>query len=124
MLEMIDIGVAQAVAYRLVGKINKDDMTQVFDAIHEKVEQFGAAYIYQEIDAYTGVEFAAMLEKIKFLFENGLANISRVAVVTDKSWLQKIVALEDKLFKNIDLQCFVQQDKKLAVEFLKEHKQK
>ena len=122
MLEIIDIGVPQAVAYRLVGKITRGDMQQIFDAINEKVEQFGEVYIYQEIDAYTGVEFAAMLEKIKFLFDNGLAKISRVAVVTNKSWLQKIVALEDKLFKNIALQCFAQQDKNLAIEFLKVHK--
>ena len=120
MLEMLDIGVEQAVAYRLAGKITEDEMKQALAAIKEKIESYGKVSLYQEIDSFTGVEFDAMLEKFKFLYANGIANINRVAVVTDKQWLQKIVGFEDKLFKNIDMQCFSLKEKKQAVEFLKE----
>ena len=120
MLEMLDIGIENAVAYRLTDKISETDMKLALTAIKGKIERYGEAYIYQEVDGYTGVEFDAMLAKFKFLFENGIANISRIAVVTDKPWLQKIVKLEDKLFKNIDMQYFAQQNKEQAVEFLKE----
>jgi len=118
MLEMLDIGIEQAVAYRLAGKISEEDMKQALTAIKGKIERYGEVYIYQEIDGYTGVEFDAMVEKFKYLFENGIVGISRIAIVTDKQWLQKIVALEDKLFKNIDIQCFSLNDKKQAIEFL------
>lgn len=119
MLEMLDIGVEQAVAYRLAGKITEDEMKQALTAIKKKIESYGKVYLYQEIDSFSGVELDAMLEKFKFLYENGIANINRVAVVTDKQWLHKIVDLEDKIFKNIDMQCFSLKEKKQAVEFLK-----
>ena len=120
MLEMLEIGVEQAVAYRLAGKITEDEMKQALAAIKEKIESYGKVYLYQEIDSFTGVEFDAIVEKFKFLFANGIANINKVAVVTDKQWLHKVVGLEDKLFKNIDMQCFSLKEKKQAVEFLKE----
>jgi len=120
MLEILDIGVGKAVAYHLSGKISEEDMQLAFSVIKEKVEQYGEVYIYQEIDDFTGIEFDAMIEKIKYLFENGISNFTRIAVVTDKQWLQKIVDLEDKLFKNIDMQCFALKDKEQAIEFLKE----
>ena len=79
-----------------------------FCVINEKIEQYGEVYIYQEIDDFTGIEIDAIVEKFKYLFENGISNITRIAVVTDKQWLQKIVDLEDKLFKSIDMQYFAQ----------------
>lgn len=120
MLEMLDIQIEKAVAYRLTDKVSEADMKQALAAIKDKIEHYGEAYIYQEIDGYTGIEFDAMLEKFKFLFENGIANITRIAVVTDKQWLHKIVALEDKLFKNIKIQCFTQNEKDQALEFLQQ----
>lgn len=122
MLEILDIDVDKAVAYHLAGKITEEDMKLAFSAIKEKIQQFGEVYIYQEIDDYTGIEFDAMIEKFKYLFENGVSSITRIAVVTDKQWLQKIIGFEDKLFKSIDMQYFAQQDKQLAIEFLKEAK--
>jgi len=120
MLEMLDIGVEQAVSYRLAGKITEGEMKQALAAIKEKTENYGKVCLYQEIDSFTGVEFDAMLEKFKFLYANGIANINKVAVVTDKQWLHKIVDLEDKIFSNIDMQCFSLNEKKQAIEFLKE----
>lgn len=120
MLEMLDIGIEKAVAYRLTDKISEAEMKQIFATVKDKIEHYGEVYVYQEIDGYTGIEFDAMLEKLKFLFENGIANITRIAVITDKQWLHKIVDLEDVLFKSIDMQCFSPSDKEQAVEFLKE----
>ncbi|NOQ14781.1 MAG: STAS/SEC14 domain-containing protein [Methyloprofundus sp.] len=120
MLEMLDIEAEQAVAYRLTGKITEDEMKQALAAIKRKIERYGKVSLYQEIDSFTGVEFDAMVEKFKFLYANGITNFDKVAVVTDKQWLHKIVELEDKIFKNIDMQCFSLNDRKLAVEFLKE----
>jgi hypothetical protein len=39
--------------------------------------------------------------------------------VTDRKWMQKIVDLEDKLFRKIDMKCFSFEDKDKAVDFLK-----
>jgi SpoIIAA-like len=119
MLELIDIGIEKAVAYRFGGKITEDEMMLALSAIKEKIENYGEVCIYQEIESIGGVEFDAIVEKIKFLSEVGLSNINRIAVVTNKKWLHKIVDLEDKLFKKIDMKSFSIEDKNEAIEFLK-----
>lgn len=83
MLEILDIGVERAIAYRLAGKVTEKDMKLAFGIIKEKIEQYGEVYIYQEIDDFIGMEFDAMTEKFKYLFENGVSNITRIAVVTE-----------------------------------------
>ena len=57
--------------------------------------------------------------EIQYLFEMGISNISRVAIVTDKQWVAKIVSFEDKIFRNIDMQCFPLEEKADAVDFLR-----
>ena len=119
MLELIDIGIEKAVAYRLGGKITEDEMTLVLSALKEKIENYGEVFIYQEIESFGGVEFDAIVEKFKFFFDVGISNISRIAVVTHKKWMHKIIDLEGKLFKKIDMKGFSIDDKDEAIEFLK-----
>lgn len=119
MLEMIDIGIEKAVAYRWGGKITEDEMTLALSALKEKIETFGEVFIYQEIESFGGVEFDAIVEKFKFLSDVGISNIRRIAVVTHKKWMHKIIDLEGKIFKKIDMKSFSMNDKNEAIEFLK-----
>lgn len=119
MLEIMDIGIEKAVAYRLSGKISEDEITLVFNALKEKIESCGEVFIYQEIESFGGIELDAIIEKFKFLFDVGISNIHRIAVVTQKKWIHKIIDLEDKLFKKIDMRGFSVDEKNEAIEFLK-----
>ena len=118
MLELLDIGIERAVAYHLQSKVTEEDMTLALSAIKEKIEQYGEVFLYQEVEEFSGVEFTAILAKFNFLFEHGIKDITRVAVVTDKEWLHKIIDVEDTIFKNIDMQCFALKDKQKALAFL------
>ena len=117
MLELIDIGIEKAVAYRLGGKITEDEMKLVLLALKEKIENYGEVFIYQEIESFGGVEFDAIIEKMKFFFDVGISNITRIAVVTHKKWMHKIIGLESKLFKKIDMKGFSIDDKNEAKEY-------
>ena len=119
MLEMIDIGFEKAVAYRLGGKITEEEMASVFSIFKEKIEKGEELIIYQEIVSIGGVEFDAMVEKFKFLIDFGISHFSKVAVVTHKKWIQKLVDIEDKIFKNVDMKGFSTEEKDKAIEFLK-----
>ena len=66
-----------------------------------------------------GIEIAVIIEEFKFYFEVGISNISKLAIVTDKKWLEKIVSIEDKIFKSIEMKCFSIEDKDAAIAFLK-----
>ena len=119
MLEMIDIGVEKAVAYRLKGKITAEEMKSVFTIFRKKIEKGEKLIVYQEIVSIGGVEFDAMVEKLKFLHDVGISHFDRVAVITHKNWLHKLVDLEDKIFKSVDMKAFSVEEKDQAIEFLK-----
>lgn len=116
---MMDIGVEKAVAYRISGKITEDDMALALSAVKEKIESQGELYLYQEIESIGGVELDAIIEKMKFLSEVGLSKIKKISIVTDANWMQTIVRLEDKIFRNIDMRSFSFADKDQAINFLK-----
>ncbi len=119
MLEMMDIGIEKVVAYRWGGKITEDEMTLALSALKEKIETYGEVFIYQEIESIGGFEFEAIVEKFKFLSDVGISNIRRVAVVTHKQWMHKLIDLEGKIFKKIDMRSFSMDEKNEAMEFLK-----
>lgn len=119
MLEMIDIGFEKAIAYRLEGKITEEEMKSVFSIFKEKIDNGEKLIIYQEVVSIGGVEFDAMVEKFKFFVDFGISHFSKIAVVTHKKWIHKLVDLEGKIFKNIDMKGFPIEEKDKAIEFLK-----
>ena len=119
MLEMIDIGFKKAVAYRLEGKITEEEMASIFSIFKEKIEQGEKLIVYQEIVSIGGVEFDGIVEKFKFLIDFGISHFSKIAVVTHKKWIQNIVNIEYKIFKNVDMKGFSIEEKDKAIEFLK-----
>ena len=118
MLELMDVGIETVVAYRLGGKITEDEMQRALSAMKKKIDQFGEVSIYQEIESIGGVEIDALLEKLKFFYKVGLADIKRVAVVTPKRWMPRLVDIEGKLFRNIEMRGFSADEKNKAIEFL------
>ncbi len=119
MLELIDIGVENAVAYRFGGKITEEEMTTILTVFKEKIEKGEKLIVYQEVVSIGGVELDAMIEKFKFFRNVGLSHFDRIAVVAHTKWLHKLVDLEDKIFKSIDMKGFSVDEKDQAVEFLK-----
>lgn len=119
MIEMMDIGIDNAVAYRVAGKITEEEMKSVLAIFKDKINSGEKLLIYQEIESVGGAEIDAIIEKFKFFLEFGLSNFSRIAVVTHKNWMHKIIDLEGKLFKKFDMRGFSIDDKDKALEFLK-----
>ncbi len=121
MLEMMDIEVENVVAYRLGGKITEEEMTSVLDIFRERIDNGEKLIVYQEVESIGGAEFDAMVEKFKFFKDVGFnfSHFSKIAVVTHAKWIHKLVDLEDKIFKNVDMKGFSIEDKDKAIEFLK-----
>ena len=119
MLEMIEIGIDNAVAFRMSGKITEADMALVLSQAKAKIASHGNIVLYEQIDSFDGIEMSAIVEEFKYVFEVGLKNISKVAILTDKNRVQKIVGIEDKIFKSIEMKSFLIEDKDSAIAFLK-----
>ena len=116
---MIDIGIKNVVAYRVGGKITEDEMKSILAIIKEKFQNNMKVNIYQEIVSIGGVELDAIIEKLKFFSDFGTSNFDKIAVVTHKKWMYKIIDLEGKLFKKFDMKGFSIDDKDKAIEFLR-----
>lgn len=121
MLEMLDVGDDKIIAYRLGGKITEEEMTSVLDTFREKIDKGEKLIVYQEVESIGGAEFDAMVEKFKFFKEFGFdfSHFSKIAVITHSKWLHKIVDLEDKIFKNVEMKGFPIEEKDKAVDFLR-----
>ena len=121
MLEMIDIGSGKIIAYRFGGKITEEEMTSVLSIFRERIDRGEKLLVYQEVVSIGGAELDAMIEKFKFFKDVGFnfSHFSKIAVVTHSKWLHKIVDLEDKIFRNVDMKGFSVEEKDKAIEFLK-----
>jgi hypothetical protein len=119
MLEMIDIDIDHSVAFSVTGMVRERDMSLVLSEAKEKIKRFGNIVILEQIDSFDGIEIAAIIEEFKYLYEMGLSNISKVAVLTDNKWLETIVNIEDTFFWTIKMKCFPIKDKEAAIAFLK-----
>ncbi|SMY16620.1 STAS/SEC14 domain-containing protein [Photobacterium aquimaris] len=120
MLTMIDIGIDNAVAFTLSGKVTEDDMKRVLMDAEAKTVDHGGIVIYEEIDSFSGIELAAIVEELKYLVHAGLKHITQVAVVADASWIEKVVKVEDALFRHIDIKYFSFAQKQQAITFLQQ----
>lgn len=119
MLEIIEVPVENAIAFRISGKISESDMHTVLSMAKEKINAYGEIVFLERIDSFKGIEIAALVEEFKYLFEVGFSNIAKVAIVTDKKWIEHIVNIEDKIFRNMELKYFSIEDQQEAIEFLK-----
>lgn len=101
------------------GKFTEEEMASVISIFKEKIDKGEKLIIYQEVVSFGGVEFDALLEKLKFFMDVGISHFSKIAVVTHKKWIHNLVDLEDKLIKDIDMKGFPIEEKDKAIEFLK-----
>lgn len=91
MIEMIDIRIDNTIAFQMSGKITEGDMSLVLNSAKEKIEHHGSIVLFEKIDSFNGVELAALIEEFKYLFDVGISNIDKAAILTDKKWIEHIV---------------------------------
>lgn len=120
MLQLIDIDIDNAVAFRVSGKITEVDMSVVLDCAKEKITHYGDIVIFEQIDSFDGIEIAAIVDEFQYLFEVGLSSIKKVAVLTDENWIENVANFESKLFRQIKIKCFSTVEQLSAILFLKE----
>lgn len=120
-VEIINLDISnkdKVVAFRIDGAVDQMAMMQVLGLISQITQAHGKVRIYQEVKNIGGVEIDAIIEKIKFLFSSGLSVFERVVIVTDKEWMQKVVAIEDKILSSIDIKAFSFDEQAQAVEYI------
>ncbi|MCV6588669.1 MAG: STAS/SEC14 domain-containing protein [Marinobacterium sp.] len=128
MIELLDLNndfdvPDNLIAFRVSGKVTETEMSRVLNIAREKIDQHGSITILEQIESFSGIELAAIAEEFRYMNELGMSGISKVAILTDKRWIEHIVSIEDWFFKDTQMRCFPVDSMMRAIEFLQEQAQ-
>lgn len=106
------------VAFKLEGKITKEDVDILIDEMHRKLKEFNNLRIYMEIDQFEGYTFRGFFEDLRnsFLY---MTKLSKLALVTNEKWMQHLDWLGE-LFSSAHIKSFDVKDAETAIGWLRE----
>lgn len=102
----------EVIALRMSGKLTKDDLTKVNEAIETRVDSGHKPRVYVEVETMDGVETNALGDALKQAFnqvKDSLFDDQKVekkAIVYDKGWAEDVTKLGDKIAPSTDARHF------------------
>ncbi|MDX1540061.1 MAG: STAS/SEC14 domain-containing protein [Geminicoccaceae bacterium] len=82
----------------LDGKVERADFEHVAGRLERAIEQHGKLRLLEVVRSFTGVDAATLLDDLKFSFRH-LNDFSRVAVVTDLTWMRALASVSGALIR-------------------------
>ena len=61
MLEMLDIGIDNAIAFNMSGRLTEEDMKTVLAAAEQKIARYGDIVFLEKISSIEGIEMSAIV---------------------------------------------------------------
>lgn len=123
MINVLDMKDEGVLGFKVDGKIEKSDLQNVFKLIEDKSESNGKMKFYMEIKDFGIQDLTAdaIKEDLKFWFKHPgiLPNFEKVALVTDKKWVEKIFEIECALIPTLEGKSFSTEEKYMALDWLK-----
>lgn len=104
------------------GKIDSDNMRESLDALDNQSQGFENGRMMYRIDNFDMPSFGALaveLSRLPMLF-GLLSRFDRVAVLTEKRWLQKLSELEGKFLPGLSIKAFDADEEEQAERWLAE----
>lgn len=109
MIQQLALGNEKVMAWRIEGKIDQAEYGSVIKTLENKMDTSDKLNVYVEVPKMPGITLPAIWDGVK----SGLANLkkynnrlNKVAVVTDKEWLQTMSEIENRIFPGIDERSF------------------
>ncbi len=117
MLELLTAPAAHVVALRVSGRLDAQELQTAIDAIETAKQAHPRVSLYAEIDALRWMSASALLRDLGYgLTQIGqLSHFHRAAAVTDQRWLRPLVAVENHLFKPLEVRLFANAKKTEAM---------
>jgi hypothetical protein len=117
MIEFIPIPADNVIGVRIAGKMEKADIDKTAKAIEEKLTIYDKVNIYAEIESFEGITLKALVADIKFAVPH-LRDFEKKAVVSEKHWIENLVAIGDKLFPSVEVRHFAFDQKDEALKWV------
>ncbi len=123
MLELLPSPGPDVVAFRVSGKVTKEDVELAWASLDAALDEAETIGLYAEVVGLDGFTLAGLVEDlargIKALGEWG--RFARYAVVSDKAWLRTLADLEGKLLPGIEIRTYTPEEAPAAVAWLTAH---
>ena len=117
MIQIVPIPVDKVIGLRISGKMEKADIDKAAEAIEEKLIMHDKVDLYAEIASFEGISLEALVADIKFALPH-LRDFEKQAVVSDKHWIEHLVAIGNKLFPSIEVRHFTFDQKDEALKWV------
>jgi hypothetical protein len=98
------------------GPYDEFAVEKIQSEVNEKLEVYGKVNLYLEDTINADISFKAILKSLPFKLKTG-NRFEKVAVVTDRRWLQFISNLE-KLFFNAEIRIFSGKNRLEALQWI------
>lgn len=108
------------ITVKVNGTVDRDDWQQVTDMINEALQHHDRVTVLADLthmDTFTG---GAVYEDTKFGIKNlgSLDHFDKIAVLTDKQWLERGAELAEKLLPGVDVRVFDTADTRQAQQWI------
>lgn len=117
MIQKLDLGDEKVMAWRMEGKMDQAQLGPVMQAFNNKLDTTDKLNLYLEVPKVSGITLPAIWETLKSeIRELRKYNdrIEKVAVVTDKEWIQTLTGAENRLFPGVDERPFSMEEAEAA----------
>lgn len=123
MIEVLDLNDEKILGFRVDGKVEKEDVQNIYALLEEKAASNGKMQFYTEIEDFHWDDFSAeaLKEDIRLWLKHPslIVNVEKVALVTDVNWIGKVFDIECALIPTLEGESFSFSEKEKAIEWLK-----
>jgi hypothetical protein len=104
------------IGFIIDGPYDEISIEEIQTQVHEKLEVYDKVSLYIEDTVNADISLKAVVKSFPFKIKTA-NRFERVAVVTDRKWLQLLSTLE-KLFFNADLRVFTTEQRLQAIQWI------
>ena len=111
MLEIVEAD-AGVVALRAAGRVTREEFRELMPPLEEAIARHRPIRLLCDLTGWTGLEPGALWEDLMFTLRHG-RDIGRMAVVTDRRWIERWVGFTAGLVR-IEARCFAPHERDAA----------
>ena len=110
-IDIIDLGL-NVLAYRVDGKVKKQDIERVFQELDVRIAAGEKMRVYAEVVSIPAISLAGLLKEIKGSVKrfDALHLVEKAALVTDSNMLRMAARIEDKVIQGVHVRVFALAD--------------
>lgn len=122
MVKKIQFEEEDILGFEIAGQLSEPAFIHMMQELIPKIESPGHIKLYIEVPRLEGVEWQVVWDSLKWASQQlgkYFKKVDKIAIVTDKTWLQFLASMEYALIPSITQKSFDLEDKQQALLWIK-----